>query len=229
MRIAIIGLGTFGRSLVRELTRMDHEILAMDLREEMVEKVKDDATFAVVADASMKEVVDELSLQSMDLIVVAIGKGFENSMMVTARMKQVKGPKLFVRSISDLHYDLLEMTGVDEVIRVESLAASNFAHRLDHLEFIRHILIDDVHAVAEIRVPEEFVGRTLREVALRAKHKLNLITVLSRGSNPDKEGRRALESIPTPDHEFKRGDVLVLYGHERDLSEFSATYAPQEA
>ncbi len=221
MRIAIIGLGKFGRSLVSELSRMDHEVLAIDLREELVEKVKDEATYAVIADASTKEVIEELALQSMELIIVAIGKGFEASMMVTTRLMQLKGPKLFVRSISDLHHELLEMAGVHEAIRVESLAAANFAHRLNHLEFIRHILIGDLHAVAELRVPEEFIGRTLRDVDLRSKHRLNLITVLSL-----KEGseRHALESIPAPDHEFKRGDVLVLYGHERDLGEFAATY-----
>ncbi len=42
---------------------------------------------------------------------------------------------------------------------------------------------------------------------------LLLPTVLKPGKNKE-----------TPDLAFERGDVLVLYGHERDLREFAATY-----
>lgn len=228
MRIAVIGLGKFGRSIIEELSRLDHEVLGIDLREELVEKIKDIATFAVIADASSDQVIRELSLETMDLIVVAIGKGFENSMMVTTRLKQLKGPKLFVRSISDLHGQLLEMTGVHGVLSVEKLAADQLAHQFDHQEFVRHIVIGHEHAVAEVIVPEEFIGRTLQDTELRSRHRLNLITVLTPHGQGGEESREALKSIPTPDLVFARRQILVLYGHERDLGEFMATYGPRE-
>lgn len=222
MKTAVIGLGQFGRSLVAQLSALGHEVIAIDLREEMVERVKDHATLAVVADATREDVIHELGLATMDFLVVAIGKGFEASMMVVTRLMQLEGPKLHVRSISDLHTRLLEMTGVHSVVSVEALAASQLAHKFDNQEFIRHIVIDSLHAVAELKVPEDFISRTLREVDLRGSHKLNLITILKAAKN--KETPDALESIPTPDLAFERDDVLVLYGHERDLREFAAKY-----
>jgi trk system potassium uptake protein TrkA len=219
MKYAIIGLGAFGRNLVIELSNMGHEILAVDISEEAVERVKDHATLAVVADATQAAVVEELGLASLDVIVVAIGKQFEASVMVSTRLHQVKGPNMYVRAVNELHVQLLEMTGIKGVIQVESLAASQFARRLDNQTLVRHFGVDSTHAVAEVGVPDTFIGRTLREVELRPKYRLNLITI-RRGSVPEEAGE-AIDSVPTPDLVFERGDLLVVYGHENDLRYFS--------
>lgn len=78
---------------------------------------------------------------------------------------------------------------------------------------------DSTPAVAEVGVPETFIGRSLREVELRPKYRLNLITIC-RGSLPEEAGE-AIALVPTPDLVFERGDLLVVYGHEDDLRYFS--------
>ena len=220
MKYGIIGLGTFGRRLVIELTEMGHEVIAIDISEAAVERVKDHATLAVVADATHAAIIEELGLKSLDFLVVAIGKKFEASVMVTTRMHQVGGPKLFVRVVNELHEQLLEMTGVDGVIKVESLAASQFARKLDNHGLIRHFGVDDTHAVAEVAVPGSFIGKTLQDVELRSKHRLNLITIRRTGKG-DEASCDVIKEIPTPDLEFKEGDLLVVYGHEQGLRRFS--------
>jgi trk system potassium uptake protein TrkA len=218
MKIAVIGLGTFGQALVEELAEHGHEIVAIDLAEEPVRKVKDVATLAVIADASDENVVKELALGTMDLIAVAIGKGFEASMMVTTRLRQLSGPLLAVRAISELHAKLLEMTGVNRVLRVEALAARELSNRVQFHQYIRHFVIDHNHVVAEIAVPERFVGKSLREIDLGAKEKLLLIAILHRTAGP--AGNTSLdvvESIPDPGRRFEAEDILTLYGREADL------------
>lgn len=218
MKYGIIGLGAFGRNLVIELAEMGHEVLAADIREEAVERVKDHATVAVVTDATQAAVIEELGLASMDVLVVAIGKQFEASVMVSTRLHQVKGPALHVRVVNELHEQLLEMAGMQEIIQVESLAAAQFARKLDNQGLIRHFGVDRTHAVAEVEVPGSFVGRTLREVGLRPDYRLNLITI--RRPEGAEEGE-ALESMPGPELRFEKGDLLVIYGHEEDLRKFS--------
>lgn len=205
---------------------MGHEILAVDLSENAVERIKDHAALAVVADATRAAVVEELGLASLDVIVVAIGKQFEASVLVSTRLYQVKGPTLYVRAVNELHVQLLGMAGIEGVIQVEALAASQFARRLDNQSLVRHFGVDRTHAVAEIGVPETFIGRTLSEVGLRPKYRLNLITI-RRGSVPEEAGE-ALDSVPTPDLRFERGDLLVVYGHENDLRYFSEKVVGQD-
>ncbi|WP_193212537.1 potassium channel family protein [Luteolibacter marinus] len=220
MKYGIIGLGTFGRNLVIELSAMGHEVIAIDTNEASVERVKDHATLAVVADATHAALIEELGLASLDFLVVAIGKKFEASVMVTTRMHQVGGPKLYVRVVNELHEQLLEMTGVDGVIKVEALAASQFARKLDNQGLIRHFGVDDSHAVAEVAVPDSFVGLTLRDVELRAKHRLNLITIRRTGKG-EEASCEVIKEIPSPDLVFEEGDLLVVYGHEQVLKRFS--------
>lgn len=220
MKYGIIGLGTFGRNLVIELSAMGHEIVAVDQSEAAVERIKDHATLAVVADATHSSIIEELGLASLDILVVAIGKQFESSVMVTTRMLQVGGPKLHVRVVNELHEKLLEMTGVEGMIKVEALAASQFARKLDNQGLIRHFGVDDTHAVAEVAVPESFIGKTLRDVELRSKHRLNLITIRRTGNGED-ASCDVIKEIPSPDLEFKEDDLLVVYGHEQVLRRFS--------
>ena len=48
---AIIGVGRFGAAVACELARLGHEVLAIDSYEENIQKIVDEVTHAVVADA----------------------------------------------------------------------------------------------------------------------------------------------------------------------------------
>lgn len=218
MKIAIIGLGAFGSHLARVLAEMNHEVLAIDSSEAAVEGVKDFVALAAVADATDEALIEELGLGSLDAIVVAIGKQFENSVMVSTRMSQVEGPTLHVRVVSELHEKLLEMAGISHTVKVEWLAASQFARKLDNAGVIRHFIVDDTHAIGEVRVPREWIGRKLLDASLRTEHRLNLITI-RRKAEGDAEAE-AMEGVMTPDTVFESGDLLVLYGSDRDLRRF---------
>lgn len=218
MKIGIIGLGAFGSQLARLLSEMDHEVLAIDRSEAAVEKVKDVVAVAAVADATEEPIIEELGLASLDAIVVAIGKQFEASVMVATRMSQVEGPVLHVRIVNDLHERLLAMAGMTNTVKVEWLAAARLARQLDNRGVIRHFGIDDRHGIGEVRVPLEWVGRTLVDASLRSEHHLNLITI-RRKTAVDREPE-ALEGVMGPDTVFQKGDLLLLYGKDRDLRRF---------
>ncbi|MBK1881989.1 TrkA family potassium uptake protein [Luteolibacter pohnpeiensis] len=225
MKYGVIGLGNFGRNLVIELSELGHEVVAVDISEAAVEKVKNHATLAVVADASNLTVIDELGLTSLDMVVVAIGKHFESSVLVTTCLVRSGQHKLFVRIVNDLHSHLLEMAGVEGTIQVESLAAAQFARRLDNQSLIRHFSVDDTHAIAELKVPASFIGKALRDVNLRQKHHLNLITVRRPHGKGEDVEPTAIDEIPTPDFIFKENDLLIIYGHERAVRIFSEDFS----
>ena len=51
-QFAVIGLGRFGGSLIKELAAMGHEVLAIDTDEEKIDDYVDIATHAVQADSN---------------------------------------------------------------------------------------------------------------------------------------------------------------------------------
>jgi Trk K+ transport system NAD-binding subunit len=110
-------------------------------------------------------------------------------------------------------------------LRVEALAARELSNRVQFHQYIRHFVIDHNHVVAEIAVPERFVGKSLREIDLGAKEKLLLIAILHRTAGP--AGNTSLdvvESIPDPGRRFEAEDILTLYGREADLRAFCSRW-----
>ena len=69
---AVIGIGRFGESLIRELVRMGHEVLAIDTDESRVQDIADIATQAVQADSMDDKVLRALDITSFDAVIVAI-------------------------------------------------------------------------------------------------------------------------------------------------------------
>ena len=69
----IIGLGRFGSGLAKSLSSLGAEVLAMDVRPELVQQLSGDVTHAVVGDGQDKEVLRALGARNFDCAVVAIG------------------------------------------------------------------------------------------------------------------------------------------------------------
>ena len=68
----VIGLGLFGESLARELCALGAEVLAMDLRQELVQQIANDVTHAVVGDGQDKDVLKALGARNFDCAIVAL-------------------------------------------------------------------------------------------------------------------------------------------------------------
>ncbi|TFG39906.1 MAG: TrkA family potassium uptake protein, partial [Syntrophobacterales bacterium] len=54
-RVVVIGLGIFGSQLARQLYESGLDVIAVDKNKDVVQRIKDYSTKAVVADASEKE------------------------------------------------------------------------------------------------------------------------------------------------------------------------------
>jgi K+ transport systems, NAD-binding component len=87
-QVAVIGLGRFGSSLVKELSAMGHEVLAIDTRESRVNDMIDIATQAVEADSMDENVLKSFGLSDFDVVVVAIGENLQSNVLTTIMLKK---------------------------------------------------------------------------------------------------------------------------------------------
>ncbi len=228
MKFVIIGVGQFGRALARYLSEKGHEVTILDQNESVIEEMQDIATYSLIGDASDIRVLRQLDLVGDDIyVIVAVGEQFERNLLISAQLKEIGVKHLFVRSVNDLHTKVLKLIGIGELFRVEDVAARQLADRFMS-EMMRLRKLDATHALADVPLPREWVGQSLRDVNLRRLYHLNLLTV-RRGkaresaANDDVlvQPEQPVIDTPEPDMVFEEGDILVLFGREVHLQKFA--------
>lgn len=229
MKFIIIGLGQFGRALAICLTKNGFEVTVIDEKEALISEIKDQVDAAIVGDASDIRLLNKLDLGDDTCVIIAVGENFERNLLIAAQLKDLGVKHLYARSVNELQGRVLKHIGVSELFRVEDVAAKQLALRFINEGFVLSRQIDGTHSLADVQLPAEWVGKSLKEVPeLRNRYHLNLVT-LRRGTatesdtNDDVLDRKLQPVIGTPDPStpFQEGDVLVLFGKDTDLQKFA--------
>jgi trk system potassium uptake protein TrkA len=217
MKIGVVGLGTFGSHLVRELAEMGVEVLAVDKREACVDAVKDDAAFAAVVDVTSRDALERLPFADLDAVILTIGDDFKSAMLATAHLLALKPKRLICRAASETHEQLLAALGVTEIVVPERVAAGQVAARLAIRGVTGSYEVAEGFNVHEMTPPAHAVGKSMKELNLRGNYEINLITIKRR----DAKGRVHVVGVPGPDFAVAAGDVLVLFGSDKALRRFA--------
>ena len=99
MKYIIIGLGNYGHVLAEELSALGHEVIGADISAGRVDSLKDKVATAFVIDATDGQALSVLPLNSVDVVIVAIGENFGASIRVVALLKQKKVKRIYARAI----------------------------------------------------------------------------------------------------------------------------------
>ena len=163
-------------------------------------------------------------------VIVCVGEQFERNLLITAQLRELGVKNLLSRSFNDLHAKVLKLLGVEDVFRVENVAAHQLASRFSNEGLMRMRRIDSTHSLADVQLPEEWIGKRLCDVGLRSDYRLNLLTV-RRGMARDMaaedvfaQPEQPVIDMPDATMEFLKGDVLVLFGKDSDLQKFVAEF-----
>lgn len=204
----VVGLGRFGQEIARLLSEMGCEVLAMDVRSELVQQIANDVTQAVVADARDKSVLKALGVQEMDCAVIAIGDDLASSVLATMNMKELGIPQVVCKAHDDTHRRVLERMGADRVVIPEKEYAARLAQSLASTNILDYIELSPDYGIAEVPAPATWHGKTLRELNVRAKLGLNILAV-RRGSG--------IDVSPAADFAVENGDIVVVLGNSAAL------------
>lgn len=220
MKFAVIGLGSFGSALARELAESGHEVLAIDTDENHIRELREIVTMAAIANGTDPEALAQLGVAAVDTALITIGEGFEASLMITAHCQKLGVPRVYTRVINAVHEQLLDLMGVSGKIHVESLAAASFGRQITNEAVRRYFGVDESHAIVEMELPAGLAGKTLAEADLRKRHGLNIVTIRRR--NQDGAGEEAYDLIgtPAPDFRLAEADRLIVFGKLDDIGDF---------
>lgn len=199
----VIGLGRFGSEVARQLCGMGCEVLAMDEQSAPVQQIANSVTHAVVGDARDKEVLRALGVKEFDCAVIAIGGDLAASVLTTMNLRELGVPKIVCKAHDETHRQVLEKLGADRVVIPEQENAVRLARSLSSPNVLDYIELSSDYGIIEVPAPENWQGKTLRQLNVRAKLGVNIIAVGHDGE---------INVSPAADYEIRQGDVMVVLG-----------------
>ena len=218
---AVFGLGTFGFEVCRVLAEKGGKVIAIDVKQNLIEKAKDIATQAVLIDSTDEDSLKNAPLESVDVAIVAMGDDMEASILTTAILKNIGVPYIITRAISDIHAQVLKQVGATEVLFIEIEEGRQLATRLIAPDVLDRIPISKNQTLAEIIVPESFIGKTLQKLDLINKFNITVISVKKVKTTIDDMGNPQKEEIiiqPVSSTILAEGDIVVVIGKDEDIN-----------
>ena len=204
----VIGLGRFGQTLARQLCMLGAEVLAMDVSNELVQQVADQVTHAVVGDAQDKDVLRALGVRDFDCAIVAIGSDLAASVLTVMNLQELEAPYIICKAHDDTHRRVLEKLGVNRVVIPEQENAARLARSLNSHNVLDYIELSEDYGILEIPAPKSWIGKTLKELNVRAKLGVNIIAV---------ESGEKTNVSPSADYLIQAGDIMVVLGDNYSL------------
>ena len=207
-QFAVIGVGRFGGSVARTLSRMGYEVLAVDIDENQIENIMHDVTHAVQVDALDFEAIKSLGIRNFDTVIVGIGGNLHASILVTVQLKELGVKRVVAKAMDDLHGKVLEKVGADRVVYPERDMGVRVAHYLVSTNVIDYIDLSSEYSIIEMQVPEGLIGLSMGDAGLRARYGVTVLAI-----------RRGNEVIVSPgaDQVLEEKDILVVLGSTEDI------------
>ena len=204
----VVGLGRFGSETARQLYRCGCEVLAIDMKGDLVQQVANDVTHAVVGDSRDKEVLRALGVGEFDCAVIAIGDDLASSVLATMNMKELGVPYLVCKAHDDVHRRVLQKLGADRVVIPEQENAARLAKSLSSPNLLDYIELSEDYSIVELPAPKAWIGKNLKELNVRAQLGVNILAVRRDG---------VMDVSPAAEFAFAQGDIVVALGDTKAL------------
>lgn len=205
--VLILGLGEFGSNIAKRMADFNCEVMAVDVNEERVDDILPFVASARIGDSTNEEFLRSLGVGNYDVCIVALGGLFQSSLETTNLLKELGAPFVVSRATNDVQMKFLKMSGADEVVYPEKQTAIRLATKYASESILDFIQLDNNYSIYEMKVPKEWFGKTLSQIDIRKKYRINVLTV--------KRGKEVF--IPYPDTVMENGDVAFIIGEVQDI------------
>ncbi|TDQ42253.1 potassium channel family protein [Aureibacillus halotolerans] len=210
-QFAVIGLGRFGGSICRTLSKQGMEVMAIDMDEDRIDEYASIASHAVICDSTDEKALKSLGLRNFDHVIVAIGDNIQASILTTIMLKELGVDKITVKAQNDYHEKVLNKIGADKVVHPERDMGRRIAHHVVSNNVLDYLEISDEHSIVEVRASEKMVGSTLQELDIRAKYGINIVAFRRNGE---------IMVSPPAGADIQPDDIMIVIGADKDISRF---------
>lgn len=209
-RFAVIGLGNFGSHITETLYQDNNEVIAIDINKNKVQAIDAHATQAIVMDATNKDALGELALDTLDAVIVATGENTSMSILICLHLQELGVKNIIAKAQNEDHGKILRRVGATEVIHPEREMAVRVAQNLSRPNILDFIPLSRDFNLIQIITPQSFIGKSLKDLSFRAKYNIHVIAIQEMATK---------KTILVPDAAFplKEGDTLIMLGKQKDI------------
>jgi trk system potassium uptake protein len=210
-RAVVIGLGIFGFNVAKTLYESGFDVTAIDKNKEIIQKIRDHSTKAILADGTDKDVMESIGIHEDDIVIISFGEDLAASTLITLHLKELKVKQIIVKAPNEDHKHVLEKVGATEVIIPEREMATKVARSLISPNVLDYIPLAGNYTICEMVPPANFYGKTIGGLHLRSKFHIDVIAIKEVLSDQ-------VKMVPPADYIIKDTDVLVVIGKEQDIN-----------
>ena len=209
-RFIVIGLGNFGSGVAESLHAKGHDVVAVDVDEEAVDRIGPNVTRAAVGDGRHRAVLERVGGDEADAAIISTGDDLAASVLATMALRDIGVREIFAKVVSRDHARIMDQLGVTETIFPERESAVRLTERIVSTEILNYIQIGKGFSLQELAVPERWIGKTLRELELPRRHRVSVLAVHDVLND-------TITPVPDPDAPLKESDTILVAGADDDL------------
>ena len=204
----IIGMGTFGHHLCRELANQRCEVMVVDINPEAEEDVLGIVVSAKVGDCTNEEVLRSFGIPDFDACFVCVSSDFKNSLQITSLLRELGARKILCKAVDDIHKKFLLRNGADQVIFPEQEAALSLAVSESSDDIFDCITLTAEYSIYELKVPDSWVGKSIADLNVRSRYRLNILAIKTDAG---------MQPLTDAAHVFRGEEHLMVMGMVEDV------------
>lgn len=205
--VLIIGAGQFGTHIAKRMEELRCEVMVVDINEDCINQIMPYVTDAKIGDGTNEEFLRSLGVNDYDVCFVTLGRHFQTSLETTSLLSELGAKKVISRATNDVQMKFLLRNGADEVVYPEKQTAIRIATKYAFDSILDFFHLESDIYIYELKIPKDWHGKTLLQIDIRKKFKINIITI--------KRSDEVL--IPAANTVFQPGDVAFVIGELRDI------------
>ncbi|MCA9239131.1 MAG: TrkA family potassium uptake protein, partial [Planctomycetales bacterium] len=166
---------------------------------------------AAVGDTTDVDTLRRLGAENIDAAIVATGDNIAASVLTAMALGDLNVKEVYVKVVSVEHARVMQRLGVTETIFPERRTAIELATRLSGASLMNYTILGPDFSIQEMRVPDAWYGKSIRELKLRQDFNLTVVAVhdcLINKTHP----------VPDPAYLLKDSDTLLVAGTEAALA-----------
>lgn len=200
---AVLGLGIFGSTVAKTLSKYNCEVIALDNDIKCVERMADIVTTAIQGDITDIQQLRAAGVQDCDVAIVSMGSHLEESVMAIINLKELGVPYIVAKAKNKRYMQIFMELGANKVVRPEKEMGEQVAKGVLGKKIIDIVDLDNEYSVVEIPAPASWIGKSLIELDLRREYGINVIGI--------RAGQQYHMTIsPDPEYRIEEQDHIVM-------------------